>query len=337
MKDEVVGTAALEYEHRGGSAMENLQNYYRSHKAAISEALSNSKSPQQFFRRIEAFIADASGVDSEYVRNLTPSQARLALTFLGSLRELFRTIAASFTLPSDMDAERQHVVDDEGNHRGFRLPSVDALTGIGAAGLIGGVLVHPMVAIPAALAAGLAASTATHFLTPSERPQPRRKPSPPSAADVAAAFPFKQAIPVDFLEEMFIAVDDMVAEHGRLEQAARPKEVAARIEDHPVVLALFQDLLGWYARKQSDLQNDSFYPLRLRFEETLPDLLSRYSLSIHPYDSAAPGMDATVFDFEEEVGDQKLQSAQMIQPALMRGDDVVMKGRVILPKHTKGK
>jgi hypothetical protein len=42
-------------------------------------------------------------------------------------------------------------------------------------------------------------------------------------------------------------------------------------------------------------------------------------------------MDAAMFDFEEEVGSRKLQAPQAIQPALLRDDVVISKGRVIRP------
>lgn len=312
--------------------MVNLQSYYLSHKADLSQALSNSVSPQELFRKVELFFADLTDVNGEYVRSLTPSQARLALTVLGSLRNVFATIAESFAQLGKIGIEREVVGDSDHSQRAFRMPSVDALTGIGTAAVIGGFFPNPALGIPLAIGAGLGAAAAMNMLAPSERLQTGQADAAmreEAAPDMPAV---KQAISLDFLEESLKAVDTLVANHGRLEKAARPIEVPARIEDHPAVLAFFQDLLGWYARKQSDLHDESFYPLRLRLEETLPDLLSLYGIRIRNYDPSASGMDAAMFDFEEEVGSRKLQTPQAVQPALVRDDEVITKGRVICPK-----
>jgi hypothetical protein len=311
--------------------MATAQSYYLSHKATLSEKLENCASFKECCEIIETFILDLTDISGEYVRNLSPSQARLALTLLGTLRSVLRAIAASLP-PSGYDSEPEIAVPTGGSrHVSPKLP-LDALTGIGAAGVVGGSIAVPVLSIPLAIAVGLAASAATHSLVSSGNRHSSESDAPRPLPATLRSPTLPPALWTDFLEEALKATDDMVAEHGKLELEARPKKVTPRIEDHPGVLSFLQDLLGWYARRQSDLQDETFYPLRLHLEETLPDLLSRYSLSIRSYDPHTQETDTEIFDFEEEIGPQKLQSPQMIQPALLRNDQVVRKGRVILPK-----
>ena len=307
--------------------MATLRSHYQSHRATILAGLSSSESPRQFVERLESVVAEAAQLENDFVQGLTPTQARVVMDFLTSVREILTAVATTLPPPPVSQSEvDRHQLPPQGPPRPHLRDSV-----VVAATTVTGSVIAGSVGAAAGAGVGLATN---YFLSKQfESPeQATRTAAPPSPESTREAMHIKRAMSVDFLDDLCHAVDGAVTELGRLEEAARPRAVAPRIEDHRDVLTLFQDLLGWYGRNQSALQGAEFFPLRLRMEETLPDVLSGYDITVCSYDPKSPKQDTTGFDIEQQAGGSALDAPQTIRPALLRGTDVVMRGRVILPQ-----
>lgn len=308
--------------------MRSLHSLYLSRRDLLAQRLANAVNPKEYLNTLDAFLMDLTDLKGEYIQGLTPTEVRFSLAVVNSIRAIFRSVAAVMPEAIKVIDEQQDASSDR-LRENSRFPTLSAITGVGTAGIIGGAVSFVPVAIPAAIITGLLASAAAQSLIAAQaRSATGTHERPCSVPSAVVAEPFKYS--ENFLEGIFRTVDELVAECGRLEQASRPKVVPPKIEDHPGVLSLFQELLGWYGRKQADLQDDSFYPLRLRIEESLPDLLARYDLEVRAYNEDYP--DDPAFESEEDVGSQDLKKPRTINPAFVRGDKVICKGRVVLPK-----
>jgi len=322
------------------SALATLRSYYQSQRDTIRKDLSSSESPQQFVKQLESVVAGAAQLENDFVQGLTPTQARVVMDFLTSVREVLTAVATTLTPPlvTQSEVDRRQVAPQDPPD-----PHILESAVVAAAAVVGTIAApHLGAASPVGAAVGAGLGLATNRLLPKRTASPEQATSAqtatsPSAESAREAMHIERAMSVDFLDDLCQAVDMAVTELGRLEEAARPRAAVPRIEDHRDVLTLFQDLLGWYGRNQSALQGAEFFPLRVRMEETLPDVLSGYDITVCSYDPKASKQDTTSFDVEQQVGGSALDAPQTIRPALLRGADVVMRGRAVLPqKNAQG-
>jgi len=309
-----------------------LIQHYSQNKETLRAQLKRAKTPKESIEIIQEYLSKLTDLNGDYISGLTRSQARIALDVLGLFQYTIEKVASSMDHPiiPPLQPPTTRRAEQPGSVASFK-PSSETLVGIGAASLIGGVLTGPLIAVTLALTAGFGAAVVTHGFTrePKGMSNSHTEPSSPSQS-LEDSFP-DYDLAFGFLEELFKTVDTMVEEYGRLEESARPRPVEPKLDDHRGVLEFIQDLLGWYERKQGDIPKDALQPLKMRLKDHLPDLLSEYDIQIKYYDPETTLQDAAYFDFEKEVGAQKLQSPLMVRPALLKGAELLLKGRVIEP------
>jgi hypothetical protein len=327
--------------------MTSLVEYHEQHRSSLRARLGAAQTTDELLECIRDYLANLSDLSGEYVSGLTRSQARVALAVLGLMRHNLGAVSASAkqsitvsSAPARSPARKEgwRWKSMSAHHAGRPKPvspllNADTLAGIGTAGLIAGILTNPFVAAVAGIVCGLGAAVATHGIAHSHGA------GNGTATDVGylSKLPASTEPPSDIdviessLSETFKTLDTMLEEYDRLEEAARPRPVTPRLEDHPRILEFLQDLLGWYARKKDAIPEEALKTLRARLEEQLPDLLSEYRIQIKPFDPGSRERDIAAFDFEPSVGDQKLQTPQVVRPAFMKDSVLLLKGRVVEP------
>ena len=306
-----------------------LIQHFSQSKETLQSQLKMVKTPKESITIIQEYLSTLTDLKGDYMSGLTRSQARIALDVLGFFQYTYEKVISSidYTI-SPLQPPTSRQVERPGSVASF--PRSETLAGIGTASLIGGVLTGPLIAVTLALTAGFGAAVVTHGFTRQPKGIGNSHTDTLTTRSLEDSPPDHNLI-LGFLEELFKTVDTLVEEYGRLEEAARPRTVEPKLDDHRKVLEFIQDLVGWYARKREDIPKDALQPLTMRLEEHLPDLLSEYNIQIRYYDPKTTEQDVASFDFEKEVGAQKLQSPMMMRPALFKGEELLLKGRVIEP------
>jgi hypothetical protein len=119
-------------------------------------------------------------------------------------------------------------------------------------------------------------------------------------------------------------VIDRAVESQKHVQAPEPIKEPSGLESFPDLLRLLQNLIG-------DAQEKNANMVVKRVEKMLPQALSVYGLhfeSYRPEDASLRG----AFDIEDS-SDQETGEWVTLLPACMKGDQVILRGRVIKPAH----
>lgn len=308
-----------------------LSELYMQDKDSLLKDLQNAPTPQGAIHVIHAYLAKLTDLEGSYVSGLTRPQARVALSILSIYQEHFRRLLDTFErLTKPISEQPALVYPRQRSSRPHGFPTNDTLAGIGAATLVAAFLTNPFLAIPLAAVAGLAAAT---LLPGNEASVPVSAGNGNTTTITQSPAPhFDYSVFLSNLEQLFKTVDDVIGEFNRLEKAARPQPVVPKLEDHPRFLEFIQDLLGWYQRKKSELPDAAAQALESRLEEQLPDLFSEYNIQVRYYTPESSERDLNLFDFEDEVGEHRLNIPLMVRPALSKEGEVLLRGRVIEPR-----
>jgi len=308
-----------------------LVQYYSQSKETFRAQLEAAETPEKFIKIIQEYLSKLTDLNGDYISGLTRSQARIALEVLGLFQYTIEKVASSMNRPTitPLQPPTTRHAEQPGSVTSF--PRSETFAGIGVASAIGGVLTGPLIAVTLALIGGFGAAVVSHGFTREPKGMSNSHTEIPSPSRSLEDQLPDYDLAFGFLEELFKTVDTMVEECGRFEEAARPRPVEPKLDDHRRVSEFIQDLLCWYERKQRDILKDALQPLKMRLKDHLPDLVSEYNIQIKYYDPETTMQDAAYFDFEKEVGAQKLQSPLMVRPALLKEEELLLKGRVIEP------
>lgn len=301
-----------------GLYLQNLPEFQRKLEFAVTVS-EISEVVQDELRR----LADTDG---EYIGNLTKSQARIALSMLEAFRLSFSMLAKNQPQANDSTdkatAPKEHSHDDQTN-------SLDGVWGGFAGGAVGGsILGGPF---GGAVGAALGAFVATVLTKSKELSKPSQdseiSKSPTKTQDVREPDPtLDKGELLSYLEQTFDVIDYTVAEYGRLSEPEIPKP---KLEDHPEVLEFMQDFMGEV--QSFGTQLPPIFQLRLK---EVSSILRKYGIRSQVYQDGAADPVNEVFDFEPSL-DANLQNYVMVKPAFIKGDSLLLRGRVIEPNSSK--
>jgi len=306
-----------------------LQEKYHQDKDGLLVTLQKSKTLQEAIDHLDSYLAAITSLEGDYISSLTRPQARIALTILGVYQQNLRKFSDTFeglakniteSMRESAKPSHERTVHSQG------LLSAEVLGGVGAAALIAGMLTNPFIGVPLAAGVGLLASRLLH--ADSNVAESAPLPTTANSADLLQTDP---GLLLSGVEELFATVDRVVQEYGELQEAARPKPITPKLEDHLRFLEFLQDLLGWYQRNRGELPEKATSALDYRFNEQLPDLLSEHDIQVKKTLSDREKPDSLTFDIDIEVGEARLTESQIVRPAFLKQDQVLLRGRLIQP------
>jgi len=307
-----------------------LSELYMHDKESLIKEMEKESTLEGLMGVINKYLAKITDLNGSYISSLTRPQARIALSIIGIHKEHFRKLTDHIEhLTRPVIEQPSHAYSSHSQSKTtYRIPDYNTLAGIGVSTFVAAFLTNPLVAIPAASLAGLLAATALgtkHFASSSSHNENH------DSATQSHHPQLDYSVFLANLDQLFKTVDEVLDEHNRLTEAARPQPIVPKLEDHTRIMEFIQDLLGWYQRKKGEMSDVIGDALGVRFEEQLPDLFSEYGIQVCYYPTETRDSDLKLFDFEDEVGEQRLTKPLMVRPALLKKDEVLLRGRVIEP------
>jgi hypothetical protein len=308
-----------------------LTELYLQDKDSLLQEMQNESTIAGLIGVINKYLSKITDLNGSYISGLTRPQARIALSIIGIHKEYFRKLTDYIDHLSRSVSEQpdETYSSHPQTKNPYRIPDNNALAGIGVSTLIAAFLTNPLVAIPAASLAGLAATVFLGTKHPTSSPSLNENQVSVTQSHHSQ---LDCSIFLSNIEQLFRTVDEILDEHSRLIEEARPQPMVPKLEDHARILEFIQDLLGWYQRKKGEMTDVIGNALEVRFEEQLPDLFSEYGIQVRYYSTEAGDRDLRLFDFEDEVGESRLTMPLMVRPALLKAGDVLLRGRVIEPR-----
>lgn len=262
-----------------------------------------------------------SATGGEYIPGLSVPQARLAMSMLESFQMSFDALAAAQSQVDEATPGAARKGDDQGKESRRPLP-LSALGGAVSAAAVGSFAGGPFGFLLGGMIGSLV-GTAIAMTQPPPIQAPAQSNGP------AVTQPINAEGIVSCLEQAYAVIDRMVAEFG-----ARPSEVrpVITLDLMPDTLEFLQGLLGDAASVGQALPDT----LALRLKQ-VPTLLRHSGIRAEYYRPGATTPEQAQLWFELEPSlDPEVEHYVSTLPALLKGDDVLLRGRVIVPAQATG-
>jgi hypothetical protein len=304
--------------------MKTLLEHYRQNQPELQRKLQSADRISEISEILQDEVRRLADINGEYIGSLTKPQARVALSMLEAFRLSFSMLAidqmpligSTHHIPdTDEHVDDDHIKSLWGGFVGGALGGT--ITGGVIGGTIGGVV--------GAFGATVALKT-IHLVKPS--PESKDVSSPTKSLEInstGVALDKKELLV--YLEQTFNVIDDTVAEYSRLSE---PVESKPKLEDHPEMLEFIQNLIGETLTLETQLP--PIFQLRIK---ELSSILRKYGIRSQIYQDNAPDTVKELFDFEPSL-DPNLQNNITAKPALTKGDQILLRGRVIEPSSSEG-
>ncbi|HPS91116.1 MAG TPA: hypothetical protein PKV33_03075 [Methanothrix sp.] len=300
-----------------------LVGYYRQNQADLKRKLQSADTIANISKIVQDELKRLSDAKGEYISNLTPPQARVALSMLEAFRLSFSMLA---TVQIQTPESVPHETDTTRSVEDSPIPTIDGTLGGLAGGAVGGAISGGMTggAVGAALGAVVAIMVrkiaSTSAKSSRENGDDRYPPSPQEKNTASMSMDTKELL--DYLERTLNVIDSTVAEYSHLTEPVKTKP---KLEDHPEVLEFMQNLMGEALTLETPLPAI----IQSRIKE-VPSILRKYGIRAQGYQNKASDTARGLFEFEPSI-DPNLQNSVMVKPALIKGDEILLRGRVIEP------
>jgi hypothetical protein len=302
--------------------MKTLLEHYKKNDSEFRRKLQSSDSITKISELVQDELRRLADIDGEYIGSLTKPQARVALSMLEAFRLSFRILTKE--QPQSINSV-SHTIDTSQQADDAPISPIDGVLGGLAGGALGGAIAGGV--IGGAIGGVLGAFGATvalktmHFVNPPHKSTSTKSPTGSLEMNPTGIAPDKNEL-LAYLEQTFKVIDQTVAEYSRLSE---PVEYKPKLEDHPEVLEFMQNLMGETLTLETQL------PLifQSRVKE-LSSILRKYGIRSQAYQENAPDTVKGLFDFEPSL-DPNLQNYVMTKPAFTKGDQILLRGRVIEP------
>jgi hypothetical protein len=214
-------------------------------KDRLLEELNAASSPQASISIIHRYLTTLADPQGDALKGYAnPKQAEAALSILVIYKDHFRKLLDVLqNLPKPV--ANSSAVGQAAAPEISGLPGSETLYGVGAAALIGGLLVNPFLGIPLALAGGLIVSkwVGSNNNDEANTPAIEIQPTPGNRLDFSYL--------LSELESLFKAVDTLVEGLGHAEEADGKEGIEAKLANQTRLLTLTQEILGWHRTYKS--------------------------------------------------------------------------------------
>lgn len=302
--------------------MKTLLEHYRQNQPELQRKLQSTDRINEVSEILQDEVRRLADINGEYIGSLTKPQARVALSMLEAFRLSFSMLTRD-KMPSIGSThympDTDEYVDDD------LINSVDGILGGFAGGALGGTITGGVIGgtiggVLGAFGATVALKT-IHFVKPFPESKGANSPTRSLEINSTGVALDKNELLV-YLEQTFNVIDDTVAEYSRLSEHVESKP---KLEDHPEVLEFMQNLIGETLTLETQLP--PIFQLRIK---ELSSILRKHGIRSQIYQDNAPDTVKELFDFEPSL-DPDLQNYVTAKPALTKGDQILLRGRVIEP------
>lgn len=303
--------------------MSTLENYYTQIETKLCQEIKRATALEQVVQIIQDEIRIISHHDSEYILGLTDSQRTLAWERLESLSKSFNILTA-IKLPqvhAEENSQSHHHKPhhkDNSNQEMIRNIGIGALSG-GIAGTLTGV---PIVGTAVGIAVGAGVGVASNLMPKNEETE--KVESKTTVENEVPRLRINPDLILSNLSQGFKEIDLAVARclEDRKKQPDKPS-----LDKLTDVLEVLQDLMG------EELDDQNQIPALVSKQlKRIPSVLRHYGMEARVYQPKGEpsSQDWAMFEFEPSL-EPDLQEYVTMKPAFVKGDEVILQGRVIEP------
>ena len=310
----------------GEDTMKTLLEFYKQNLPEFQARIQSADTLAQISDIVKNELKRLSDIDGEYIGSLNKPQARVALSMIEAFRHSFSMLA---TVQTHAANSTKNMTNTKGHINYSKVSSIDGALGGLVGGALGGAMTGIMTggAIGAVLGAmvATAASKTTELFKPNNN---NRNVKPPTSSSEINATPvtMNKTELLDYLEQSFNVIDYTVAEYRRLSE---PVESKPKLEDHPEVMEFMQNLMGETLMLETQLP-----PIFVSRIKELSSILRMYEIRSQSYQDKDSETTKELFNFEPSL-DPNLQNYVTAKPAFIKGDEILLRGRVIEPSYSK--
>lgn len=292
--------------------MTTLVAIYQERKNNLKTKLENAKTTKEVVEILKDEITWLRDIEGEYIRELTPSQARLALERLEELSLSLNMLTAVKVLESPASKPNPSESKSKNSANIIQGTLIGSAVGVFTSGALGLLIGGGVGAVTSIVAAELIS-----------KEQNQDKVVTPVASEEN-----KLEVDVDvflsYFSQAFESIDNAVVADGNKQKKPIPKNT---LEEHSDVLQFLQDLIGETLDEQAGIS-----PLMRRQIERISTILKPYDIEVLVYQPNTEQLRNAFpfFEFEPSL-DPNLQEYVILKPAFVKGDEVLLRGRVIEP------
>jgi len=303
--------------------MSTLENYYTQIETKLCQEIKRATALEQVVQIIQDEIRIISHHDSEYILGLTDSQRTLAWERLESLSKSFNILTA-IKLPqvhAEENSQSHHHKPhhkDNSNQEMIRNIGIGALSG-GIAGTLTGV---PIVGTAVGIAVGAGVGVASNLMPKNEETE--KVESKTTVENEVPRLRINPDLILSNLSQGFKEIDLAVARCLKDRKKQPDKPSLDKLTD---VLEVLQDLMG------EELDDQNQIPALVSKQlKRIPSVLRHYGMETRVYQPKGEpsSQDWAMFEFEPSL-EPDLQEYVTMKPAFVKGDEVILQGRVIEP------
>jgi hypothetical protein len=302
--------------------MNSLIKYYTQIETKISQEIKRVTSTEQIVQIIQSEIRIIANHNSEYILGLTDSQRTLAWERLDSLSKSFNILTAiKFSQVHAQEHRQSHDHKDNSN------PNINnILVGAFSGGIAGTFTGVPIFGTLAGTGIGAAVGVASNLIPNNEETEnvnskvKRENEVPLLRIDIDPI--------LSNLHQGFKEIDEAVTRCLEDRKKTLDKPSLDKLTD---VLEVLQDLMG------EELDDQNQIPALVSKQlKRIPSVLRHYGMEARVYQPKGEpsGQDWAMFEFEPSLEPDSPEYVTM-KPAFVKGDEVILQGRVIEPTPTQ--
>ena len=291
--------------------MQTLSTLFSKGRNELQTELDKATSPKQAVKVVQNQL---DRLETNYIGNLSVSQVRLANFFLDTLRQSLSITAANDTSISNQDLERLEQQESPST-LSFILKLLQAIVCIAIlVSLFSLTRTTPAAWMPILLISVLIGlEVALQF-------DQKNQPSSLKSEEVQSPqLQIDSKILLDNLENALSTIDNAVASYEQVNYS----HSSSSLEDLTEILDILQRLLG-----ASSLDNPL---MTLELAKLIPQILLKQGIRVQTYRPNDQQSKKEYFDFEPSI-DPAQSDYVTLTPALLKGERLLCRGRIIEPK-----
>lgn len=300
--------------------MKTLLTLFSKERSELQTEIDKETNLEQVVKLVQNRIDD---IKTAYIGDLSVAQARLALFFLDTLRQSVATLAAA-NETRVKNPEPGQIINQATRFSPNSL-ILKLLQALICMGILGSLLSLTRTA-PGAWMAILLTSLLVGLEVAVQLDKDKQE-SPGSVGVMAApqgVVRVDSKVLLDNLGDALNTIDRAVAQ---AEEVKKPLGSTSEIEEMPELLNFLQMLIG-----TSSLENPE---MTLELTKLIPQILMEQGIRVQSYRPNDEHSDRGYFDFEPPI-DESAKDYVTLTPALLKGEQVLRRGRVIEPALTVG-
>lgn len=301
--------------------MKTLLTLFSKERSELQTEIEKETSLEQVVKLVQNRLDD---IKTMYIGDLSVAQARLALFFLDTLRQSVATLAAA-NEARVKDSEAGQTINQATRFspNSLILKLLQALICIG---ILGSLLSLTRTA-PGAWMAILLTSLLVGLEVAVQLDKDKQENSPGSPGLMAAPEGIVRVDSKVLLDNLGDALNTIDRAVAQAEEVKKPLGSTSEIEEMPELLNFLQMLIG-----TSSLENPE---MTLELTKLIPQILMEQGIRVQSYRPNDEHSDRGYFDFEPPI-DESAKDYVTLAPALLKGEQVLRRGRVIEPALTIG-